>query len=165
MNNETLKVIQDNELKYKVKITALSELGISMYNLHNDYNHIKELFNLLIFGSTHIGYGVSVPSKNDILKKLTADQFKALIKTIHFFYEKVGAISRNGVDIMDYSDIYAKNIDLLFSFMFTNYQMGWINWFMFDKEMGKKDLESNPVCNTLDELYYVVVVLDYPDED
>jgi hypothetical protein len=77
--------------------------------------------------------------------------FEALILKLQYLAERELALSRLGVDLLEYTDHYYFVINLLLESTFDEYQVGWINWFIYERPSLVKNGEANQAWKTLDD--------------
>ena len=92
-------------------------------------------------------------------------QFEKVIFNIQLAQKRSWEINKLGLDLMDFEGTYQTVIDELFRAAFNEEQVGWIDWFLYEKEgirgeinkayktVGKKKVE---ICHTIDSLWETV---------
>jgi hypothetical protein len=92
-------------------------------------------------------------------------QFEKVILNIQLAQKRSREINKLGLNLMDIEGTYQTVIDELFRAAFNEEQVGWIDWFLYEKEgirgeinkayktVGKKKVE---ICHTIDSLWETV---------
>jgi hypothetical protein len=96
---------------------------------------------------------------------MNKQQFEQVILNLRLCQLRSQQLYKLGVDLMDIEEPYEKVIDVLFNSCFNSEQMGWIDWFLYErvsmngkinkatKKVGKKKVE---ICHTIDSLWETV---------
>lgn len=93
------------------------------------------------------------------------ETFIKIIKNLELAEKNILAYDKFGIDLHEnkYSVVTPlfQTIDLLFSAIYTEIGVDWINWFMYEKDFGKdenmKAYKANvEICRNVEELYDLV---------
>jgi hypothetical protein len=96
---------------------------------------------------------------------MNKQQFEEIILNLQLSHLRSQQLYKLGVNLMDIEEPYHKVIDVLFNSYFNSEQMGWIDWFLYErvgingkinkatKKVGKKKVE---ICHTIDSLWETV---------
>ena len=96
---------------------------------------------------------------------MTKETFEKIILNLQLVNKTSREIHKLGIDLIDFEVPYQLVIDELFGEAFNNDQIGWINWFLYEKEgirgninkaykkVGRKKVE---ICHTIDSLWETV---------
>ena len=87
---------------------------------------------------------------------MTKEQFLAIIKNYKEFLDTLDIYSDFGIDLIDSKHSISTPVDRMFQiFCESNYTesgVDLINWFLFEKDFGTKDLD----CETPQDLYSLI---------
>jgi hypothetical protein len=96
---------------------------------------------------------------------MTKQTFEKIILNIQLAQNRSRAIYKLGLDLMDFEETYQIVIDELFRAAFNEDQVGWIDWYLYEREgikgninkatkkVGRKKIE---ICHTIDSLWETV---------
>jgi hypothetical protein len=96
---------------------------------------------------------------------MTKQQFEEVILKLQLTQLRSQQLYKLGVDLMEIEEPYHNVIDILFSSCFNDEQMGWIDWFLYErvgingkilkatKKVGRKKVE---ICYDIDSLWETV---------
>ena len=89
---------------------------------------------------------------------INKEDFIKLIEHLKLADERGGELYKLGVDTMELNDSLYRAVDILFSAVFNEEQRGWVEWFTFDCDFGRKELkardkEGNPIVRNVEELW------------
>lgn len=96
---------------------------------------------------------------------MTKQQFEEVILKLQLTQLRSHQLYKLGVDLMEIEEPYHKVVDILFNSCFNGEQMGWIDWFLYErvgmngkinkatKKVGRKKVE---ICHTIDSLWETV---------
>lgn len=94
---------------------------------------------------------------------MTYEQFEKIILALQKSHDNANLLYRNGVDITDITDHLASIIEQLLSLVFTAEGADWIDWFMYEKEFGKRedlkawDVDKNEIAYDIKSLYDLLI--------
>lgn len=90
------------------------------------------------------------------------NEFQSLLEKFKSFSDKIAELHDMGFDFYEgkyqlISDV-DKIIDITFSSHYTEQGVDWINWFIFETDYGKRNLEAwdenkNLICQDLESLH------------
>jgi len=98
---------------------------------------------------------------------MTKELFEEIILKLQLMHEKGRKTYDLGIDLMEYTEPYERVIDVLLKSHFNNEQIGWIDWYLYErpsllkngkpnkayKAVGKKKVE---ICHTIDSLWETI---------
>ena len=79
------------------------------------------------------------------------EKFKTILEKIQAHEDQIMKINQMGVDLFGLYDNLLSVVSLFWEEIYNEEGLDWINWFTYDNEMGKKNLEAknkkgNPIC-------------------
>jgi hypothetical protein len=77
--------------------------------------------------------------------------FEEVILKLQLMREKSHKLYDLGVDLLEYTEPYERIIDLLFQSHFNKDQVGWIDWYLYEKPSLTKNSKSNQAWKTDEE--------------
>lgn len=106
---------------------------------------------------------------------MTKQQFEEVILKLQLTQLRSQELYKLGVDLMEIEEPYHKVIDILFSSCFNEEQMGWIDWYLYErpsltgkgkpnkawKKVGRKKVE---ICHTIDSLWEEINAINQVDD-
>lgn len=96
---------------------------------------------------------------------MTKQSFEKIILNLQTARTRSREIYKLGIDLMNYEENYEKVVDELFSAAFNPDQLGWIDWFLYEREgfdgkinkawkkVGRKKVE---ICYDIDSLWETI---------
>jgi hypothetical protein len=96
---------------------------------------------------------------------MNKDTFEKIILNLQLAQKRSREIYKLGLDLMQFKETYQVVIDELFRAVFNEEQLGWIDWFLYEREgmtgdinkayktVGKKKVQ---ICHTIDSLWETV---------
>jgi hypothetical protein len=96
---------------------------------------------------------------------MNKDTFEKIILNLQLAQKRSREIYKLGLDLMQIEETYEVVIDELFRAAFNEEQLGWIDWFLYEREgmtgntnkayktVGKKKVQ---ICHTIDSLWKTV---------
>ena len=101
---------------------------------------------------------------------MTKELFEEIILKLQLMHEKGRKTYDLGIDLMEYTEPYERMVDVLLKSHFNDEQIGWIDWYLYErpsltgkgkpnkayKTAGKKKVE---ICHTIDSLWETIPVL------
>jgi hypothetical protein len=86
------------------------------------------------------------------------EDFEKVINSLKLISKRTSILYEQGVDVIEYEDIFHSTIKTLLSNIFDEESMDWIDWFCYDADFGEKDLKAtdkdgNEICRNIKELY------------
>jgi hypothetical protein len=102
---------------------------------------------------------------------MTKQSFEKIILNLQLARKKSCELYKLGVDLMNYEENYEHVIDELFRVAFNTEQLGWIDWYLYEREspsgkilkaykkVGRKKVE---ICHTIDSLWETVHEAGHP---
>jgi len=81
---------------------------------------------------------------------MTKELFEEIILNIQVMSEKNRQMYKLGIDLMEYIEPYEKINDLLFKSHFNDEQIGWIDWYLYERPSMIKNGKPNQAWNTVD---------------
>jgi hypothetical protein len=96
---------------------------------------------------------------------MTKHSFEKIILNLQVARKRSHELYKLGVDLMQYDENYEHAIDELFKASFNPDQLGWIDWYLYEREglsgkknkaykkVGRKKVE---ICHTIDSLWETV---------
>jgi hypothetical protein len=106
---------------------------------------------------------------------MTKQQFEEVILKLQLTQLRSQELYKLGVDLMEIEEPYHKVIDILFNSCFNEEQMGWIDWYLYErpsltgkgkpnkawKKVGRKKVE---ICHTIDSLWEEINAINQVDD-
>jgi hypothetical protein len=101
------------------------------------------------------------------------EAFQNIILKLQLTQLRSQQLYKLGVDLMEIEEPYQGVIDILFNSCFNGEQMGWIDWFLYErvgingkilkatKKVGRKKVE---ICHTIDSLWETVCEAGQQDD-
>jgi hypothetical protein len=98
---------------------------------------------------------------------MTKEIFEEIILKLQLMSQKSIKLYELGIDSMEYTEPYERIIDLLFQSYFNKDQLGWIDWFLYERpSLTKKDKPNQAwktvdgkqveICHTIDSLWETI---------
>ncbi len=93
---------------------------------------------------------------------MTKDLFEEIILKLQMLHEKNYQLYKLGIDLMEYTEPYERIIDVLFKSSFNEDQLGWIDWYLYERKtisgdiLEAHDADGNPICYDIDSLWETV---------
>jgi hypothetical protein len=96
---------------------------------------------------------------------MNKQSFEKIILNLQAARKRSREIYKLGIDLMNYEENYEHVIDELFRAAFNTEQLGWIDWFLYERESaGGKTLKAHKkvgrkkveICHTIDSLWETV---------
>lgn len=93
---------------------------------------------------------------------MTKKTFKEIILNLQLTSKRSHELYKLGVDLMNVEEPYHKIIDQLMRECFNEEQIGWIDWFLYEREtyggeiLEAHDADGNPICYDVDSLWETV---------
>ena len=96
---------------------------------------------------------------------MTKQQFEEVILKLQLTQLRSRELYKLGVDLMEIEEPYHKVVDILFNSCFNGEQMGWIDWFLYEREGMRGEIlqahktvdgEQVEICHTIDSLWETV---------
>jgi hypothetical protein len=98
---------------------------------------------------------------------MTKELFEEIILKLQLMHEKGRKTYDLGIDLMEYTEPYERIVDVLLKSHFNDEQIGWIDWYLYErpsllkngkpnkayKTVSKKKVE---ICHTIDSLWETV---------
>lgn len=98
---------------------------------------------------------------------MNKELFEELILKLQLMHEKGRKLYDLGIDLLEYTEPYERIIDVLLKAHFNDDQIGWIDWYLYErpsltergkpnkafKTVGKKKVE---ICHTIDSLWETI---------
>ena len=96
---------------------------------------------------------------------MTKQTFQKIILNLQTARKRSHEMYKLGVDLMNYDENYEVVVDELLKAAFNPDQMGWIDWFLYEREsfdgkilkahkkVGRKKVE---ICHTIDSLWETI---------
>jgi len=96
---------------------------------------------------------------------MTKQSFEKIILNLQVARKRSHDLYKLGVDLMQYDENYEHAIDEFFRASFNPDQLGWIDWFLYEREgmdgkinkawkkVGRKKVE---ICHTIDSLWEII---------
>ena len=96
---------------------------------------------------------------------MTKHSFEKIILNLQTVRNRSREIYKLGIDLMNYEENYEKVVDELFRAAFNPDQLGWIDWFLYEREgfdgkinkawkkVGRKKVE---ICYDIDSLWETI---------
>ena len=85
------------------------------------------------------------------------EQFKEVVDTYQKKSDSVSTAYDIGIDVINYVDDYCRILTVLLNEIFTEESVGWFEWYCFENDFGKGDLEAKtngtPICRDVKELF------------
>jgi hypothetical protein len=86
------------------------------------------------------------------------EDFEKVINSLKLISKRTSILYEQGVDVIEYEDIFHSTINTLLSNIFDEKSMDWIDWFCCDADFGEKDLKATDkdgkeICRNIKELY------------
>jgi hypothetical protein len=94
---------------------------------------------------------------------MTYEQFENIMTKLQKSDENTDVLYRHGVDVTDIMDHLHSVIGRLLCCVFTDEGKDWIEWFMFEKEFGKRDdlkawdANKNEIAYDIKSLYELLI--------
>ena len=98
---------------------------------------------------------------------MTKELFEEIILKLQLMHERGRKTYDLGIDLMEYTEPYERMVDVLLKSHFNDEQIGWIDWYLYErpsltgkgkpnkayKTVGKKKVE---ICHTIDSLWETI---------
>jgi hypothetical protein len=90
-------------------------------------------------------------------------KFEKIILNLQKSYDQANILYENGVDITEATDALHIIISDLLGIIFTDDGKDWIDWFMYEKEFGKRedlkawDVDKNEIAYDIKSLYELLI--------
>lgn len=98
---------------------------------------------------------------------MTKETFEIIILKLQLAFKRSDELYKLGIDMSKVTDEYHFIIDELFRNVFNDEQIGWIDWYLYEKPsltergkpnkayktVGKKKVE---ICQTIDSLWHTI---------
>jgi len=86
------------------------------------------------------------------------EDFEKVINSLKLISKRTSILYEQGVNIIEYEDIFHSTINTLLSSIFDEESMDWIDWFCYETDFREKDLKAtdedgNEICRNIKELY------------
>ena len=94
---------------------------------------------------------------------MTYEQFEDIMTKLQKSNDNTNLLYRHGVDITDITDHLHGIIENLLGLIFTKEGADWIEWFIYEKEFGKRadikawDADKNEIAYDLKSLYDLLI--------
>ena len=113
--------------------------------------------------------------ESNSIESMNKELFEEIILKLQLMQIKSRKLYDLGIDLMEYTEPYERIIDVLFQSHFNKEQIGWIDWYLYErpsltdkgkpnkawKTVGKKKVE---ICHTIDSLWKTVCEAASNDE-
>ena len=105
---------------------------------------------------------------------MTKQQFEEVILKLQLTQLRSQELYKLGVDLMEIEEPYQKVIDILFSSCFNEEQMGWIDWYLYEREGMRGEIlqahktvdgEQVEICHTIDSLWEEINTITQVDDN
>lgn len=93
---------------------------------------------------------------------MTKETFEKIILLKQLTLKRSRELYKLGVDLMQIEESHEKIIDTLLREVFNEEQIGWIDWFLYEREgmrgdiLEAHDADGNQICHTIDSLWETV---------
>jgi len=93
---------------------------------------------------------------------MNKELFEEIILKLQSMHEKNHALYKLGIDMLDFTEPYDRIIDILFKSYFNKDQLGWIDWFLYERKTHKgeileaHDADGNSICYDIDSLWKTI---------
>ena len=91
------------------------------------------------------------------------EYFEKIILNLQKSSDQANLLYKNGIDITDVTDNLHIIISDLLGIIFTDEGKDWIDWFMYEKEFGKRedlkawDIDKNEIAYDIKSLYELLI--------
>lgn len=91
------------------------------------------------------------------------EQFEKIILNLQKSSDQADLLYKNGIDITEVTDNLHIIISDLLGIIFTDDGKDWIDWFMYEKEFGKRDdlkawdVDKNEIAYDIKSLYELLI--------
>jgi hypothetical protein len=91
------------------------------------------------------------------------EQFEKIILNLQKTYDQSNLLYKHGIDITEVTDNLHIIISDLLGIIFTDYGKDWIDWFIYEKEFGKRedlkawDENKNEIAYDIKSLYELLI--------
>lgn len=93
---------------------------------------------------------------------MNKELFEEIILKLQLMHEKNHALYKLGIDMLDFTEPYERIIDILFKSYFNKDQLGWIDWFLYERKtpsgeiLEAHDANGNQICHHIDSLWETI---------
>jgi hypothetical protein len=94
---------------------------------------------------------------------MTKKTFTEIILKLQLTKKRTHELYKLGVELIDFEEPYIQIIDKLKHEVFNEEQVGWIDWFLYEREshsgeiLEAHDANGNPICYDIDSLWETVM--------